>query len=403
MAEETETETAPADDIRSAVLAAVAEQEPPEPEKVEAKTPAKDESDKTEGKTERVRGEDGKFAKAAKEEGETEAKPEKAEASETEKPEAEAKDGEEKKEEVAPEFQKTLSAWKPADQATFKALPPDAQSFVMRRYTEMNADYTKKLQGISRLKTEYEPIDTMLAPHREVMKAKGFTPASLVEAWANVERKLVSGEQGALEVITGLVNGYNVPRDRIAQALGLVAAQQQEGAQPQPQIHPELARKLAELDQLKQTVNGFTAQQQQAQERQRAAFIQDAESKAEKFRSATDSKGNLLHPHVDDVENDMLALATAAQQAKQPVPEIEELYERAVWANPSTRKMLRTAELQAEEQKRRDQEKAKSAAARNAASSVTGAPGAGQAPSNRGGNEKSLREQLEEAASEAAA
>jgi hypothetical protein len=80
---------------------------------------------------------------------------------------------------------------------------------------------------------------------------------------------------------------------------------------------------------------------------------------------------------------------------------LPELYEKAVRANPSTYQALRIAETQSAERKRQDEARAKAAAAKRAASSVTGAPGSGQPPMNRT-TARSLREELEKAAEDAA-
>lgn len=400
------TETAPADDLRSAIMLSM-EGEAPETTVAEVKPEEKPEP---EVKSDRARNEDGTFAKAEKTE--EVAEPEKPEAK-AEQTEAEPEKTEEPKTEdtVAPEFQKALTAWKPADQEMFKKLAPDAQQFVMRRYKEMEGDYTKKLQGISRLKTEYEPIDQMFAPYREQMKAKGFSPAGLVEAWSNVEKKLIAGEDSAIDVVRGIVSGYKISPAKLAAALGITGGQQQRpidplgvaGQQNQPQpvaLPPEL---MNELNALKQTVTGLTTAQQNAARRAQEIAAENAETEAEKFRSAKDDKGNLLHPYIDDVEGQMLALAQASIANKQPVPPPQELYETAVWANPSVREKLLTAREQAKEKTRKDQETAKAAAAKKAAVSVTGAPGAGQAPAVRGQSERSLREELEANMADAAA
>lgn len=414
-----ETEIAASDsgDIRSALAAAITEHEAPisapepakKPEVAEVAEVAESAPEAKES-TERERGPDGKFVKK------DEAEAPEAKAEPAEKPEAEAKP-EEKAEEkpLAPDFQKALASWKQADQAMFKAQTPEAQSFIMRRYKEMTADYTKKLQDVSRLKTEYEPVDKMFEPHRDVMKQKGFTPASLVESWANVEKKLASGEQGALEVITGLVRGYGLHPTKVAQALGFQdpqSAQRAQLAQPPQgdaapqqyaQLPPEVVARLQKLDQMEQKLNGLSEAQEAAASAAKAAAGDRAMQQIEEFKGATDDKGTLLRPYFEDVEQDMVRLANVALANGQSVPPLQELYETAVWANPSTREALRTAERQAAEQKRVDQEKAKAASARKAAVSVTGAPGSGQAPQVRNAPERSLRDEIEANAADHAA
>lgn len=382
----------PADDLRSALTSAFAENESaaaPEP-KIEPKPAAVEAEAEVTGETPepketRERGADGKFAKkiegeevAAKPEGEAEVKPE------DKKPEG-----------IEPPVN-----WKAADKELFKKLPPDAQKIVIDRQKEMDADYTRKTQAIAAFKSRYDPVDKIFEPHREVMKQKGFTEASLVAAWSNVEQRLV---KEPIEVIAGLVNGYKVDPAKLAARLGIKSAPAAEGEEaPAPviQLPPDVQAKLARLDQIEQQVSGLTNQERIRKEQATAAGEARVMNEIEQFKSAKDDKGNLSHPHFEEVEAQMSHLALAAKQAGQSLPPLKELYETAVWANPSTREKLRTADTQQAEQKRKDEARAKAAAAKKASSSVTGAPGPGQATNQGRQSDKSLREQLEEAADE---
>lgn len=306
------------------------------------------------------------------------------------------------------EFAKATAKWKVADREMLAKQTPEAQAFLMRRYKEMEGDYNKKTQALGTFKAEFEPIAQMLAPYREQMAAKNFTPHSLVQAWANVEKRLAAGGDEPYNVITGLVQGYNLDRGKVATALGLTLPPRQatNGAAaetPAEQtssapitLPPELTQRL---DGLSKTVNDLTEAQKQAMARARAAAEQNAENEAERFRSAKDAKGNLLHPYIDDVEADMLAMMQAKVASRQPIPSMQELYDQAVWANPSTRESLLSAREWAAEQARKDQERAHAAAARKAAVSVrSGAPGSGPAIAAQA--ERSLREELEASAAE---
>ena len=395
---EVATETAAPDDIRSALAAAIASSEK-EPEfELEPAKP------KSESK-----------AEAEPKESEAEAAEEKP-AEDEAKPEDEAK---EPAEETAAEEAETKSEpkgiepptnWKAGDKETFKTLPPNAQQIVVDIQKRMDADYTKKTQAIAALKSEYEPVDKMFEPYRDVMKQKGFTPRTLIEAWANVEKDLSSGEQGALRVITNLVSGYKVDPSKVALALGL-----KQQAAPSPITGDQTTETAAAVPQtpiqlppeLLQTINGLQQRVDTFEAERRATAARAAEERGqavmneiEKFKSAVDGKGALLRPHFDEVEEQMTHLALAAKSAGQQVPPLQELYEKAVWANPSTRKALITAEQQQVEDKRKAEARAKAAAAKKAAASVTGAPGTGQMPQGRPTADKSLREQLEEAAEE---
>jgi hypothetical protein len=400
----------PADDIRSSLAAAIAESEAAPG--VTNETPADGSvADAGESKPERARGPDGKFLKKD----EAEVSDAGAAPPQADKNAATAVDPAVP---VVADSKEPPAHWSAADKETFKTLPEQGQKFVLDRVKAMEGDYTRKTQEIANLKREYGPVEELFAPHKDVMRQKGFTPRSIIEAWANVEAKLASGPESAVEVIRGLVHGYSIPPEKLAAALGLTRqqaaqGQQQPGQQPtatengQPvALPPEVARELQEL---RQQVGQFgqkfqTIEQREAAQRRAIEIQQEqaAEDQVNQFRSAKDENGNLLHPHMDEVEALMTSLAHAALASKQPVPSLQELYETAVYANPSTREKVLTAQKQQEEKRRTDEAKAKAANARKAGSSVTGAPGPGQAPNGKSVSDLSLREQLEAAADEAA-
>lgn len=362
----------------------------------------------------------GKFVKQ-----ETEAKPKDSETAAETKPASEAAEadkgaGKEADKatgtEAKPEPDKQAAAtgreppahWSRADKEMFAAQPPAAQDFLLRRHAAMEADYTKKTGDIANLRKEYGPIDEMFRPHADALKAKGLTPGGVIRAWANVENALVQGK--GVDVVTGLVRGYGIDRNALAKALGFSQPVPEPpqadpnktngtgGHAVQPmQLPPELIEELRTLRQ------GYDAIRQ-TNERERAAAAQAREAEVsrsiETFKGAKDAKGELLHPYYEDVEAEMTRLALAAVASKQPVPPLQELYETAVWANPSTRAALQSREKRDQEAKVAEEARAKAERARRAGSSVTGAPGSGQARAVHA--ERSLREELEEAAADMA-
>src|SRR6185437_13925255 len=385
---ETSTPSEPADDIRSALVSALAGSEAPDVvETPEVETP--DETDKPD----RARGPDGKFAK--KEDEPDPVVAEKPEEQPTEQPKVETKE--------AP------THWSQADKDKFKTQPPEVQSFILDRFKAMEGDYTKKTQAIAELKKEYGPVDEMFAPHKEVLRQKGFTPKTLIEAWANVEQKLAGGPDSAVDVIRGLVSGYNIPPEKIAAALGIARQAVQNNVQQQPtavqngQLVPLPPEVQKTIDDLRNKVGTFeqkfgTIEQREAQAAAAAKLAdeQRAEGIVTEFKEAKDAKGNRLHEHFEEVEGLMTELAQAKIASKQPVPPLKDLYEMAVYAHPDVRQKVLTAQRHQEEKKRADEARAKAVAAKKAGSSVTGAPGTGQAPTGKDTGQ-SIRDSLEAA------
>lgn len=344
-----------------------------------------------------ARGADGKFVKADGEGG-------------APAPEGQAAAAAEGQQQQKPESQpagEPPAHWAAKDKETFKALPPTAQAFLLDRHKEMEADYTRKTQGVAELKREYEPVHEMFKPHLEQMRQAGFTPSKLIEAWANVEYGLMNGTpENRTAIVKGVMDSYKITPQQIIAAYGIAAGQPTANGAAQPNGHDAAAAdpRIAQLEQQLNTVVGklsareraeldFAAQQSQKQ-------LNEIDQSIEAFKAAKDDKGAILHPHYADVETRMVSLAKAYTAEKQPIPSLQDLYDEAVWATPATRAKVLAAREQSVGERNASQARAKAAAAKKAGSSVTGAPGPGQT-ARPGASEKTLRQQLDEAADEA--
>lgn len=82
--------------------------------------------------------------------------------------------------------------------------------------------------------------------------------------------------------------------------------------------------------QLRNEIKKLNEQVQSLYRRDEEAVINESANKVLQFINATDDKGELLHPHFDEVKEDMKALADI-----NPKLTIEELYKKAVRANDS--------------------------------------------------------------------
>ena len=370
-----------ADDIRSQLASAMAAQEPEEIEAV-ADKPAEEKPEVVEE------------AKEAAEDKTEEAKAEESKAEEPEDEKAEDKS--------EPDKVEAPSNWSKRDKEMLARIDDkDVAKWLLERDKAWQADYTRKTQATAQLKKDYEPVDQLFQPHRELMKQRGLTPSGLVEAWMNVEKKLASGEESAIEVVRGLVGGYKIPVDKLAAALGISQAKAEEiqtgeqPAQPAPKtvVPPELQQRLDEIERWKrdQDQQKLTLAQRQAIEAENRA-----QASIEAFKEETDGRGNLLHPHFDEVEADMLAIVQGLKASGKQVPPLKDLYERAVYANPETRGKVLTALQQQEAAKRAQAAKDKAANARRAGSSVTGSP-SGPGMSAQRQQDRPLRAELEAA------
>lgn len=388
--------------IRDDLAAAIADAEKPEEAVVETAQTEAPETESTEepaASGERRRGADGKFLPK-------DAQPESTEAPPV-APEASQATEEQPKPETAPKAPDATARWPEADKAMFKTLPKEAQDFVLRRHREMEGDYTKKTQGFADFRKTYEPVAQMFAPFEPQMRQQGWTPGTLIKAWGDVEQQLMSGK--GHEVVARIIKDYRVDVSKIpglssapqsSAVVNTAATQPAAGPSFDPAVETLLEAKFGKLltplqEQLQALANEATTRQRAQQlEQQRAA-----ESTVQTFIDAKAPNGEPAHPHYAEVEEHMVILARAERQ-KGLSPDLNQIYEQAVWANPSTREKLRAAESAALVAKANEAARAKAAAARKASASVTGAPSAGQTPAAPKTGSRTLREALEEAAAE---
>lgn len=424
-----DNEQQPADDLRSLLAGAIDESAAsagagaadakPVP-KADADADAS--ADKGDAKTsdaepksgdDRPRGEDGKFVKKSdddkKAEGAADDKKPDAKADESR---ADSKTDAEKDTKTEPKTadgKDAPSNWSASDKAMFKLQSPDAQAFLLKKVKELESGFTKKTEAIADLRKEFEPVQQLFAPHIDVLKQKGLSPQTVIKRWADVETGLATPGRN-VDVVANIIKAYNVDKAALAKSLGftstpsgqastdtLPAAGDQTGTDVSAQMLAALEEKIAKSfePKLARIDQWETAQRNAAMNAEKARETA-VETEISNFKSATNDKGELLHPYFDELEQDMLSLAQSYQASNRPLPKIGELYETAVWANPSTRTAMLATQKAAEQVRQAEEARSKSRQAQRAASSVTGAPGTGQASRPVRG-ELSLREQLEEA------
>ena len=144
----------------------------------------------------------------------------------------------------------------------------------------------------------------------------------------------------------------------------------------QGQADPRMAGLQQEIAQLRNTIQGFVGG---TAERETQANLQVVQS----FAVEKDQAGALKYPYFAEVANDIrdyLPVIRAQQPHMQGYEVLKAAYDAAVWANPSTRGRMQQAELGA----LKTQAGAEATRARQAGTSINGAPNgdASAAPNN---------------------
>jgi hypothetical protein len=229
-------------------------------------------------------------------------------------PDAELEETDEAEEE-APQLEalEPMNHWPAEFKDDFASMEPEAQHFMMRRYKEMEADYTKKTQGVAALRKRSEALDEILAPHRDKFARAGMDDVAAVRQLMAANEFLQKDPQNA---IAWLANQYGVN----VGAIGDDPAAEDEYADPQVKA-------------LQQQVNQLTGFIQNQQTQQQQSVQQSTQSLIDQFAAETDANGNPAYPHFEKVRSVMGTFISNGN-----APDLKSAYEMAVYADPELRK-----------------------------------------------------------------
>ena len=216
---------------------------------------------------------------------------------------------------VAPEH------WPAEEREVFDALPEEAKTFALSQGERLYSHHQKRMEELSSERDSLErlrPLEQEMAPYREQLRLQGVAEQDVVRQLMAVRHSL---QTAPADTIRWLAQQTGVDLNQI-ETETLVDPQEQ---------------RLAQVEQQVQQSNQANAQA--IQQQQHNAAYQQAESALGQFMSAKDENGNLLHPHVENVQVTMTELANA-DIASQKQIDLEDLYQRAIWQNADTRDVM---------------------------------------------------------------
>lgn len=261
------------------------------------------------------------------------------------------------------------SSWTGPAKAEFATLSPLIQQEVLKREQQIH-------NGIAQYKdaAHYgQEIQKALAPYEQTIRSLNTTPAIAIKAMFDVDHTLRFGSpQEKLQSISNLARNYGVDLSN--------------GVPAQVQVDPNVQYLQNQL----QTTQQQLQQIQSAHESRQQAELNSQIEAAKEGR-----------PHFDSLRNEMAVLIQAAAARGEDLP-LSEAYDRAVWASPVHRNEMlakQQAEREAEAAKQRAEAAAKAAAAaaaaKAAASTNVARRGTLQAQGAVGSMQDTMRETLD--------
>jgi len=210
---------------------------------------------------------------------------------------------------VAPEH------WRSEDKEMFEGLDDSAKEFINRRYASMEKDYHQKTQGIASEKKYNDSVKAMLDPFREQMNLAGVDDMSAIQRLTAAQSFLMRDPKGAIQ---HLAKEYGVDLDEIDYEA--------------EEVDPQIKALQDEVAQLKSGVQTRT--------------VESVNNEIAQFKDAKDSSGAVLHPHFDDVYDDMVTLVKSGVAS-----DLDGAYQKAIWSNETVRVKLLESKLSAEKKR----------------------------------------------------
>ncbi len=259
------------------------------------------------------------------------------------------------------------AGWTAAEKAEWSKLSPVAQAAVSRREAQM----TEGGKQWSEEKRRYEGI---LAPVAQAARARNMSTEQGLQTLLAAQSAL---DTNPVDAIKHIARSYGVD-------LATLAGTQAANGSPEATQQPDIAALV------RQAVQPLLAPIQQRYESEEHARQQSTVDLVTTFAT---SPG---HEHFDAVEAELMAMIPTIRQINPTWGHdkvLQEAYDRAVHANPTTRAALKAAADAETERVRVEAAKTRANGARRAGSSVTGAPSGAPATQAK----DSLRAELEAA------
>jgi len=236
--------------------------------------------------------------------------------------------------------------WSAEDKATFAKLPPEGQSFLLKRHGEMEAEFTRKSQasaGAVQFTQALAPVfkDPAIAAS---LKQAGVHPVQAIQEWATWHKMGSSpDQQEKFKLLVGLTQRMGLDPARIFSALSNQPPPIPPGLTEEDLKDPAvrlIADHLGRSESKFQALEGQLKQREQQEQQARAAWgIRNARQGIDGFADEKAKDGRPLRPHFDAVLPIILDMFKA-----NPNRNLAETYDAACWAHPEVRKQLLQAE-----------------------------------------------------------
>lgn len=250
----------------------------------------------------------------------------------------------------------------PAIKGKWNDLPPEVREEIVKRDREVHQQFTR----FDEERNFGKAIKTVVQPYEGLIRSLGAEPAQAIDYLLKGDAALRTGSpEQKRAMFMKLAQDYGVQIEGIADA-------------PQPQVQGD-----PRVENLQQQMDRLLREQNDASNRARESEQAEIASSIETFAA------DPAHAYFEQVKPEMAVLLQNGLAG-----DMQEAYDKAVWANPDTRALHLAAERATEDRKRTTAVRDQTDKARRASPSVTGAPGSAVLPLANGSASNSVEDDV---------
>ena len=246
----------------------------------------------------------------------------------------------------APRSNQVPEHWSAEDKATFAKLPPEGQSFLLKRHGDMEAEFTRKSQasaGAVQFTQALAPVfnDPQIA---QSLKQAGVHPVQAIQEWASWHKMGTSPRQeDKFHLLVGLSQRMGLDPARIFSALSNQSPSNPMNLSEEDLKDPAvkfIADHLGKTSSELAAIKGELQRRDQLEQHARAEYgVRSARQGIDGFADEKSKDGRPLRPYFDAVLPYIIDLFKA-----NPNRSLADTYDAACWAHPEVRKHMLAAE-----------------------------------------------------------
>jgi len=232
--------------------------------------------------------------------------------------------------------------WSAKDREEFSKIPSEGRELVLRRYKEMEADYTRKTQRLAEESRSSRELEKVFEPYEQVLALNGVDKSALLKQYLAIDANMGKDPEGTLK---WLAQQRGIDLNSLA------------GAE-ETYVEPEIAEIRKHYQEFRQEISNIRNDLNQVK-------TVPISQQVELFAGEKDASGNLKRPFFNEVRTQMGVFMQNGLANS-----LEDAYEQAVWANPATRQKFSQEANRAAVLKKQQEERERASKAKNASSHI---------------------------------